>query len=151
MPTYLLRPCVWASALLPSFPISFTHKTGAKNCYFHKHEGRNAKDVWVIMAMMCESFLCTCSWPRNRSENLLFIPKLLHSQICIVKSVPVIFVVDLFYYCGSIIDFLRNSYFILQIYHAKSFKMRYVKTLYLTFLLRNSQRPLNIFFHRFTS
>ena len=71
--------------------------------------------------------------------------------ISVIKSVPVIFVVDLFYYCGSIIDFLRNSYFILQIYHAKSFKMRYVKTLYLTFLLRNSQRPLNIFFHRFTS
>ena len=23
---------------------------------FHKHEGRNAKDVLVIMAMMCESF-----------------------------------------------------------------------------------------------
>ena len=35
------------------------------------------------------------------------------------------FVVNIFCHCDSIIDFLANCYFILQIYHDKSFKMRY--------------------------
>ena len=38
-------------------------------------------------------------------------------------------------YCGSHIDFLRNSDFILQICHAKSFKMRYIRSLYLRYSL----------------
>ena len=32
-------------------------------------------------------------------------------------------------FCGFIKNFLTNSYFILQIYHAKSFKMKHVKSL----------------------
>ena len=32
------------------------------------------------------------------------------------------FVPNIYYYCASIIDFLANSYFIEQIYHAESFK-----------------------------
>ena len=35
--------------------------------------------------------------------------------------------------CDSIIDFLANSYFIEQIHHAKSFKMKYSMSLYLNF------------------
>jgi hypothetical protein len=34
-------------------------------------------------------------------------------------------------HCDSIIDFLANSYFIVQIYHAKSFKMKYIRSVYL--------------------
>ena len=30
--------------------------------------------------------------------------------------------------CDSIIDFLANSYFTVQIYHAKSFKMKYIRS-----------------------
>ena len=37
--------------------------------------------------------------------------------------------------CDSIIDFLANSYFIVEIYHAKSFKMKYCMSLYLNFSL----------------
>ena len=29
-------------------------------------------------------------------------------------------------HCDSIIDFLANFYFIVQIYHAKGFKMKYI-------------------------
>ena len=38
--------------------------------------------------------------------------------------------------CDSIIDFLANVYFIVQIYHAKSFKMKCIRSLYLNFLLK---------------
>ena len=38
----------------------------------------------------------------------------------------------------SIKNFLPNSYFILQIYHAKSFKMRHVTSLYFNFSVRYS-------------
>ena len=41
---------------------------------------------------------------------------------------------DINCHCDSIIDFLANSYFIVQIYHAKSFKMKYFRSLYLNFL-----------------
>ena len=36
-------------------------------------------------------------------------------------------------HCDSIIDFMANSFFIVQIYHAKSFKMKYIRSLYLRF------------------
>ena len=45
---------------------------------------------------------------------------------------------DINSHCDSIIDFLANSYFIVQIYHAKSFKMKYIMSLYLNFSLRYS-------------
>ena len=41
--------------------------------------------------------------------------------------------VNIFCACDSI-DLLANSYFILQIYHPKSFKMRYITSLYSNFL-----------------
>ena len=37
--------------------------------------------------------------------------------------------------CDSIIDFFSNSYFIVQIYHAKIFKMKNIRSLYLNFIL----------------
>jgi hypothetical protein len=40
--------------------------------------------------------------------------------------------------CDSIIDFLANSYFIVQIYHAKSFKMKFSVSLYLNLSLEYS-------------
>ena len=45
-------------------------------------------------------------------------------------------------HCDSNTDFLANSYFIVQIHHAKSFKMNYIRSLYLNFLLRYSERHL---------
>ena len=51
-------------------------------------------------------------------------------------------------YCGSTIDSLRNSYFILQICHPKSFKMRYIRSLHLNFSLgihKNAWKHLKIF------
>ena len=42
--------------------------------------------------------------------------------------------------CDSIIDFFSNSYFIVQIYHAKSFKKKHIRPLYLNFLLRTVVR-----------
>ena len=46
------------------------------------------------------------------------------------------FLPNIYCHCASIIDFLANSYFIVQIYHAKSFKTKYVRSLYFNFLLR---------------
>jgi len=46
--------------------------------------------------------------------------------------IPLISWLD-FVICGFIKNFLPNSYFILQIYHAKSFKMRHVSSLYFFF------------------
>ena len=46
--------------------------------------------------------------------------------------IPLISWLD-FVICGFIKNFLPNSYFILQIYHAKSFKMRHVTSLYFFF------------------
>ena len=43
---------------------------------------------------------------------------------------------DIYCHCPYNVDFLANSYFIVQIYHAKSFKMKYIKSMYLNFLLR---------------
>ena len=40
---------------------------------------------------------------------------------------------DINCHCDSIIDFLANSYFIVQIYHDKSFKMKYIRSPYLNF------------------
>ena len=40
--------------------------------------------------------------------------------------------------CDSVIDFLSNSYFIVEIHHAKSFKMKYSMSLYLNFSLEYS-------------
>jgi hypothetical protein len=40
--------------------------------------------------------------------------------------------------CDSIKDFLANSYFIVQIYHAKSFEIKYSMYLYLNFSLEYS-------------
>ena len=40
--------------------------------------------------------------------------------------------------CDSIIDFLANSYFIVQIHHVKSFKMKYSMSLYLNSSLEYS-------------
>ena len=51
---------------------------------------------------------------------------------------------DINCHCDSIIDFLSNSYFIVQIYHAKSFKMKYIRSLYLNFLLRYLKRHFNV-------
>ena len=39
-------------------------------------------------------------------------------------------------HCDSIKGFLANSYFILQIYHAKSFKMKYIRSLSLNFFIK---------------
>ena len=39
-----------------------------------------------------------------------------------------------FVICGFIMNLLPNIYFILQIYHAKSFKMRHVTSLYFNFV-----------------
>ena len=44
---------------------------------------------------------------------------------------------NIYYYSASIIDFFANSYQIVQIYHAKSFKMKYATSL-LKCLVRNS-------------
>ena len=38
-----------------------------------------------------------------------------------------------FAHCAFIMNFMTNSYFILQIYHARSFKMRHVTSLYFNF------------------
>ena len=43
-----------------------------------------------------------------------------------------------FVICGFIKNVLPNSYFILQIYHIKSFKMRHDMSLYLNFSARYS-------------
>ena len=43
-----------------------------------------------------------------------------------------------FVICGFIKNFIPNSYFILEIYHAKSFKMRYVTSRYFNFSVRYS-------------
>ena len=70
--------------------------------------------------------------------NLVCTTYTVHSQLLEIKSVQVNFVVNIFWYCGSIIDFLRNPYFILQICHDESFKMRYIRSLYLNFSLKYS-------------
>ena len=44
----------------------------------------------------------------------------------------------------SIINFLAKTYFIVQIYHAKSFKMKYIRSPYLNLLLRYSYRHLKV-------
>ena len=49
---------------------------------------------------------------------------------------------DINCHCDSIIDFLANSYFIVQIYHEKSFKMKYSMSLYLNFLFEYSYKCL---------
>ena len=43
-----------------------------------------------------------------------------------------------FVICGFIEDFLSNSYFVLQIYHVKSFNMMHVTSMYFDFSLRYS-------------
>ena len=43
------------------------------------------------------------------------------------------FVVETKCNCDFIIEFLANSYFIMQMHHDKSFKMRYIKSLYKLF------------------
>ena len=48
--------------------------------------------------------------------------------------------------CDSIIDFLANSYFIVQIYHVKSFKMKYSISLYLNFLFEYSYKCLKAWY-----
>ena len=47
-----------------------------------------------------------------------------------------------FVICGFIKDFIPNSYFIFQIYQAKSFEMRYGMSLYLNFSARYSLNAL---------
>ena len=51
-----------------------------------------------------------------------------------------------FVICGFIKNFLPNSYFILQIYHAKSFKMRHVSFLYLGSYIRYSRVQIQKWF-----
>ena len=58
--------------------------------------------------------------------------------LLLIMSVPKISISSEVVYCCSLINFLRNSYFILQIYHAKSFKMRHITYLYLHLSLRYS-------------
>ena len=48
--------------------------------------------------------------------------------------------------CDSIKDFLANSYFIVHIHHAKSFKMKYDMSLYLNFSLKYSQKYLKAWY-----
>ena len=55
------------------------------------------------------------------------------ADICISYQ-TFIFIVS----CDFIIDFLANSYFIVQIHHAKTFKMKYSMSLYLNFSLEYS-------------
>ena len=71
--------------------------------------------IWQYSQMEPKSF-----WKRQIS--IIFFLK---SE---VKSVQLNFVVKDFYYCDFTIDFLANSYII---FHAKSFKMRYTKAMYL--------------------
>jgi hypothetical protein len=52
------------------------------------------------------------------------------------------------YYCASILDFLTNSYFIVQIYYGKSFKMKYIMSLYLNFSLEYSLKCLNVWYKK---
>ena len=53
---------------------------------------------------------------------------------------------DINCHCDSIIDFLANSYFIVQIYHAKTFKMKYIRSLYLNFFKDIHKDTLNVWF-----
>ena len=48
----------------------------------------------------------------------------------------------IFVICGFIKNFLPNSYFIFQIYHAKSFKKGHVTSLYFNFSVRYSLNSL---------
>ena len=50
-----------------------------------------------------------------------------------IKSVSPKRVVTILYHCAFNADFLANSYFISKICHAKSFKMRYIMSLYKPF------------------
>ena len=50
-----------------------------------------------------------------------------------LKSVSPKRVVTILYHCAFNADFLANSYFISKICHAKSFKMRYIMSLYKPF------------------
>ena len=49
------------------------------------------------------------------------------------KGLLLVFVI-----CGFIKNFLPNSYYILQMYHGKSFKMRHTMSLYFNFSVRYS-------------
>ena len=53
---------------------------------------------------------------------------------------------NIYCYSASIIDFLANFYYIVQIYHAKSFKMKYTMSLYLIFTLEYSLKSLNAWY-----
>ena len=48
--------------------------------------------------------------------------------------------------CDSIIDFLANSYFIVEIHHAKSFEMKYCMSLYLNLSLEYSTKCLKAWY-----
>ena len=67
-------------------------------------------------------------------SNWSFVTKTLEEAQCAQKGGRMLF----FVICGFIENFILNIYFILQIYHVKSFKMMHVTSMYFDFSLRYS-------------
>ena len=86
---------------------------------------------------------CVDEWVRKRSKicwrNIGMVPYKTFwthdSFLCNINSSVLLtnHTFDINCHCDFNIDFLANSYFIVQIYHAKSFKMKYIRSLYLNF------------------
>ena len=66
----------------------------------------------------------------------------MHQKIDKIEIIIQLLSLLVFVICGFVKDFLPHSYFILQIYHAKSFKMRHDMSLYLNFPVRYSWNAL---------
>ena len=71
---------------------------------------------------------------------IVSLPSIAHFpfHITILTSVPLKRIVTCICHCAFIINFLANSFFILQIHHAKSFKMRHITYLYFSYLSKYS-------------
>ena len=92
----------------------------------------------VIRKKNCRGVGSTSGWTiahpvfiANNKEN---------SKVIILTSDAGYFLPNIYFYCELwlYLDFLANSYFIVQIYYAKSFKMKYSMSLYLNFSLEYS-------------
>ena len=99
----------------------------------------SARSIEGVAAAVAEvrGLIKACIKPtRNKHATISKVFKFDTNVLCTLNRTTLTF--DINCHCDSIIDFFANSYIIVQIYHAKSFKMKYIRSLYLNFLFRYS-------------
>ena len=133
----------WSDIWLPGSVCASFVLWSVYTCWVSRLIHQNWFDIEIIQSKFCNvsntiNFFCTDCSKISKSWSITIsyirIKEYKEEAQCAQKGGRMLF----FVICGFIENFFLNFYFILQIYHVKSFKMMHVTSMYFDFSLRYS-------------